>query len=52
MRESYVSFCINEIRACLDELYHLMLKSDKEESVKKCKESIKLLRDIISDFDD
>jgi hypothetical protein len=52
MRESYVSFCINEIRVCLDELYHLMLKSDKEESVKKCKESIKLLRDIISDFDD
>jgi hypothetical protein len=52
MRESYVSFCINEIRACLDELYGLMLKSDKEESVKKCKESIKLLRDIISDFDD
>ena len=52
MKESYVSFCINEIRICLDELYDLMLKADKEEAVKKCKESIKLLRDIISDFDD
>ncbi len=52
MRESYVSFCINEIRACLDELYKLMLDENKEEAVKKCKESIKLLRDIISDFDD
>jgi hypothetical protein len=52
MRESYVSFCINEIRVCLDELYKLMLDENKEDAVKKCKESIKLLRDIISDFDD
>jgi len=52
MRESYVSFCIKEIHVCVDDLYNLMLKSDKEESVKKCKEAIKLLRDIISDFDD
>jgi hypothetical protein len=52
MKESYVSFCIKEIRVCLDELYDLMLKENKAESVKKCKESIKLLKDIISDFDD
>jgi hypothetical protein len=52
MRESYIIFCIEELHNCIDELYELMMDHDKEESIKKCKHAIRLLRDIITDFDD
>lgn len=52
MRESYITFCTGELHVCIKELYELMMKSDKEESIKKCKHAIRLLRDIITDFDD
>lgn len=52
MRESYIIFCIEELHNCIDELYELMMDHDKEEAIKKCKHGIRLLRDIITDFDD
>lgn len=52
MKESYIIFSINEIHECIDELYELMMESEKEDAIKKCRHAIQLLKDIITDFDD
>lgn len=52
MRESYIIFCIEELHDSINDLYELMMDAEKEQAINKCKEAIKLLRDIITDFDD
>lgn len=52
MRDSYILFCIEELHNAINDLYELMMDADREQSIKKCKETIKLLRDIITDFDE
>lgn len=52
MRESYIIFCIDELHNAINDLYELMMDEEREQAIKKCKEAIKLLRDIITDFDE